>query len=143
MLDQDGLSAPSCHVHYDVVEHHWPETLDNANILGHKFVICPWTGDAHRQSPDGYKRAAELFNKAGEGSRKAGIQFGYHNHFWEFIPALVPGGQLPYDFLLEATNPVNAKMELDLCGITVAGKDPLAYFRKYPDRFALARERPE
>ena len=28
-------------------------------------------------------------------------------------------------------------MELDLCWITVAGKDPLSYFKKYPGRFVL------
>ena len=29
-------------------------------------------------------------------------------------------------------------MELDLCWISVAGKDPLTYFKKYPGRFVLA-----
>jgi sugar phosphate isomerase/epimerase len=28
-------------------------------------------------------------------------------------------------------------MEMDLCWISVAGKDPLAYFAKYPGRFPL------
>jgi sugar phosphate isomerase/epimerase len=28
-------------------------------------------------------------------------------------------------------------MEMDLCWISVAGKDPLAYFEKYPGRFSL------
>ncbi len=28
-------------------------------------------------------------------------------------------------------------MEMDLCWISVAGKDPLAYFDKYPGRFPL------
>jgi sugar phosphate isomerase/epimerase len=28
-------------------------------------------------------------------------------------------------------------MELDLCWITAAGKDPLEYFRRYPGRFPL------
>jgi sugar phosphate isomerase/epimerase len=28
-------------------------------------------------------------------------------------------------------------MELDLCWITVAGQDPVAYFNKYPGRFPL------
>jgi sugar phosphate isomerase/epimerase len=137
MLDKDGLTAPSCHVGYDVVENQWPQTIDDAHTMGHQYIICPWIDEAQRKSPDGYKRAAELFDKAGEASRKAGIQFGYHNHYWEFLPDANLGGKLPYDFLLESTNPENVKMELDLCWITVAGKDPLAYFNKYPGRFVM------
>jgi sugar phosphate isomerase/epimerase len=137
MLDKDGLTAPACHVSYAVVQNKWPEAIEAGHILGHKYIVCPWIDDSQRQSPDGYKQAAELFNKAGEASRKAGIQFGYHNHFWEFLPDKYLGGKLPYDFLLESVDPANLKMELDLCWITVAGKDPLAYFKKYPGRFAL------
>jgi sugar phosphate isomerase/epimerase len=138
MLDKDGLKAPACHVSYDVVQNHWQEAIDAGHILGHKYIVCPWIDDAQRQSPDGYKKAAELFDKAGEISRKQGIQFAYHNHYWEFLPSSQLGGKLAYDFLLESTNAENVKMELDLCWISVAGKDPLAYFKKYPGRFVLA-----
>jgi sugar phosphate isomerase/epimerase len=138
MLDKDGLKAPACHVSYDVVQNHWQEAIDAGHILGHKYIVCPWIDDEQRQSPDGYKKAAELFDKAGEISRKQGIQFAYHNHYWEFLPSSQLGGKLPYDFLLESTNAENVKMELDLCWISVAGKDPLAYFKKYPGRFVLA-----
>jgi sugar phosphate isomerase/epimerase len=138
ILDKNGLTAPACHVSYAVVQNKWPEAIETGHILGHKYIVCPWIDDSQRQSPDGYKQAADLFNKAGEASRKAGIQFGYHNHFWEFLPDKNVGGKLPYDYLLESTDPANLKMELDLCWITVAGKDPLAYFKKYPGRFVLA-----
>jgi sugar phosphate isomerase/epimerase len=137
ILDKNGLTAPACHVSYAVVQNKWPETIEAGRILGHKYIVCPWIDDSQRQSPDGYKQAVDLFNKAGEASRKAGIQFGYHNHFWEFLPDKSLGDKLPYDYLLESTDPANLKMELDLCWITVAGKDPLAYFKKYPGRFAL------
>jgi len=137
MLDKDGLTAPSCHVGYDVVQNQWAKAIEDAHIMGHKFIVCPWIDEEQRKSPDGYKRAAELFDKAGAASRQAGIQFAYHNHYWEFIPAANLGGKLPYDFLLGSTNPDNVKMELDLCWITVAGKDPIAYFNKYPGRFVM------
>lgn len=138
IIDRLGLTAPSCHVKYAAVQNQWPETIEAAHTLGHKFIVCPWIDDSQRQTPGGYQRAADLFNKAGEASRKAGIQFAYHNHFWEFIPSSLLGGKLPYDFLLESTDPANLKMELDLCWITVARKDPLAYFMKYPGRFVLS-----
>src|SRR6266481_919831 len=137
ILDKNGLVSPSCHVAYDVVEKKWPETLEAAKIVGHSYIICPWIDEKQRVEPGGWKRAADLFNKAGEASKKAGIQFGYHNHSFEFDPALSLGGKLPYDFLLAETDPKLVAMEMDLCWISVAGKDPLAYFEKYPGRFPL------
>src|SRR6266481_2567314 len=137
ILDKNGLAAPSCHAGYDVVEKRWPEALDAAKIVGHSYIICPWIDEKQRAEPGGWKRAAELFNKAGEASKKAGIQFGYHNHSFEFQPAESLGGKLPYDFLLAETDPKLVAMELDLCWISVAGKDPLTYFDKYPGRFPL------
>jgi sugar phosphate isomerase/epimerase len=137
MLDQNGLTSPSCHVSYDVVENHWPEALDSAHQIGQTFVVCPMIDEKLREAPDGYKRVAEQFNKAGEASKKAGIQFAYHNHFWEFEPDKNLGGKFPYDFLLQNTDPNFVKMEMDLCWISVAGQDPVAYFAKYPGRFPL------
>jgi len=137
LLDKNGLTSPSCHVGYDIVENKWSEQLDAAHVIGHKYVVCPWIEPKQRQEADGYKRAAELFEKAGEQAHKAGIQFGYHNHTFEFQPSEALGGKLPYDYLLESTKPEYVKMEMDLCWISVAGKDPLAYFNKYPGRFPL------
>ena len=137
ILDKNSLTAPSCHAGYDVVEKRWPEALEAAKIVGHSYIICPWIDEKQRKEPDGWKRAAELFNKAGDASNKVGIQFGYHNHSFEFDPAESLGGKLPYDFLLAETDPKLVTMELDLCWISVAGKDPLVYFDKYPGRFPL------
>jgi sugar phosphate isomerase/epimerase len=137
ILDKNGLVSPSCHIGYDVVEKKWPQTLEAAKIVGHSYLICPWIDEKQRVEPGGWKRAADLFNRAGEASKKAGIQFGYHNHSFEFDPAVSLGGKLPYDFFLAELDPKLVTMELDLCWISVAGKDPLAYFEKYPGRFPL------
>src|SRR5207302_10581187 len=93
--------------------------------------------ETQRPRPHGWKRATDLINKASEESPKARIQFGYHNHSFEFQPADSLGGKLPYDFLLAETDPKLVAMEMDLCWISVAGKDPIAYFDKYPGRFPL------
>ena len=75
----------------------------------------------------GWKRAAETFNRAGEASQKAGIQFAYHNHWFEFAPV---NGKLPYDILLEECDPQLVKMEMDLCWIMKwVGRIRFKYFR--------------
>jgi sugar phosphate isomerase/epimerase len=137
ILDKNGLAAPSSHVGYDVVEKQWPETIAAARTIGQGYIVCPWIDEKVRKSPDGWKRVAEFFNKAGETSKASGIQFGYHNHTFEFQPDPNLGGKLPYDFLLENTDPKLVIMEMDLCWISVTGQDPVAYFKRYPGRFPL------
>jgi sugar phosphate isomerase/epimerase len=136
LLEKNGLTSPSAHIRYDFIENKWPETLDAAHAIGNRYLVCPWI-DEKQRTADGYKRASELFNKAGEASQKAGIQFCYHNHSFEFVPSDATGGKLLYDLLLEQTDPRLVKMEMDLGWISVAGKDPVSYFEKYPGRFPL------
>jgi sugar phosphate isomerase/epimerase len=135
IVHKNGLTAPSCHVPYSTLEKSWPEALDAAHVIGHKMIVNPWIEIDQRDSPDGWKKAADLFNKCGESAKKAGIQFAYHNHTFEFQPAKSLGGGLPYDYLLKNCDKDLVKMELDLCWITVAGKDPIKYFNENPGRF--------
>jgi sugar phosphate isomerase/epimerase len=137
LLDKNDLTAPSCHIGYDVVEKQLPETIAAAHTVGHSYIICPWIDEKLRKSPDGWKRVADFFNKTGQSCKTAGIQFGYHNHTFEFQPDANLGGKLPYDFLLENTDPHSVIMEMDLCWISVTGHDPVSYFKRFPGRFPL------
>jgi sugar phosphate isomerase/epimerase len=133
-LDRHGLISPACHVDWDVLGDKWPAQIESAKVIGQSYIVCPWVPEEIRKQHDGWQRAAETFNRVGEASKKAGIQFAYHNHWFEFLPV---NGKLPYNFLLEACDPNLVKMELDLCWITVGGGDPLQYFDRYPGRFPL------
>src|SRR5579871_5645283 len=123
IVHKNGLTAPSCHVPYSTLEKSWPEALEAAHVIGHKMIVNPWIEIDQRDSPDGWKKAADLFNKCGESAKKAGIQFAYHNHTFEFQPAKSLGGGRPYDYLLKNCDKDLVRMELDLCWITVAGPD--------------------
>ena len=136
ILDSNKLTSPSEHIPMEVIEKKWPETLEAAHTVGQKFIVCPWM-EVSKRNPDDFKRAAEVFNRAGESAQKAGIQFAYHNHAFEFQPAEGLGGKMPYDFLLAETDAKLVKMEMDLCWITVGGQDPVKYFDRYPGRFPL------
>ncbi len=134
VIDWNGLNATSTHVEYETLGAPWPATLETASVIGHRFVVCPSIPDELRAEPDGWKKAAETFNRAGETSRKAGIRFAYHNHHIELAPV---GDRRPYDTLLAETDPDLVAMEMDLCWTTVGGADPLDYFHRYPGRFPL------
>jgi len=134
LLRRHDLAAPSAHVGYADLTDKWQGIVDGAHTIGHKFLVNAYLDDEVRKQPDIYKRAAAAFNRAGEISKKAGIQFAYHNHHFEFVPV---DGKLPYEILLEECDAGLVKMEMDLCWISVAGQDPVAYFQKYPGRFPM------
>jgi len=135
VLEKNGITSPSCHVDYKVLApDQWPAQIESAKIIGQSYIVNPWIPVELRKTDDDWKRASETFNRAGEASKKAGIQFAYHNHWFEFLPV---NGKRPYDMLLEMCDPNLVKMELDLCWITVGGADPLDYFNRYPGRFPL------
>ncbi len=128
--DDLGMKLVSGHVHLD---DKWQQTMEEAVASGQKYLICS-SMPSDGQTVDNYKRVAEEFNKAGEECRKMGMNFGYHNHAYEFD---AENGTVLYDVLLDNTDPGLVHMELDLGWVIVAGKDPLDYFKKYPGRFPL------
>ena len=134
VIDKNGLTAPSTHVQYDELDEKFPKVIEDSKTIGLEYIVCPWIPEELRKSPDIWKQASEKFNKCGEQTQKAGIQFGYHNHWFEFLPV---NGKLPYDQLLADCDSKLVKMELDLCWITAGGSDPVKYFEKYPGRFPL------
>jgi Sugar phosphate isomerases/epimerases len=134
VLEKNGLTAPATHVQYDELDDKFPSVIETSKTIGLKYIVCPWIPEELRKSPDIWKKAAEKFNHCGEESKKAGMQFAYHNHWFEFLPV---NGKLPYDELLKDCDANLVKMEMDLCWITAAGADPLKYFNMYPGRFPL------
>ncbi|MGD0761257.1 MAG: TIM barrel protein [Candidatus Sulfotelmatobacter sp.] len=134
VCDKNGLAPIATHVQYDELDDKFPSVIETSKAIGLKYIVCPWIPEELRKSPDIWKKASEKFNHCGEQSKKAGMQFAYHNHWFEFLPV---DGKLPYDALLKECDPNLVKMEMDLCWITAAGGDPLKYFNEYPGRFPL------
>jgi sugar phosphate isomerase/epimerase len=132
LVKKAGMEAVSSHSQINPENHE--QMIEDAAEAGMKYIMLPSLPQDWSSSLDGYKRAADFFNKAGERCRKAGITFGFHNHQIEFKEI---DGKVPYDLLVENTDPKLVTFELDLAWITAAGKDPVAYFKKYPGRFGV------
>lgn len=107
---------------------------DVANTLGNKYLIIPWMSEDKRRSIEQYKALADRLNKAGEITKKSGLQLAYHNHDFEFADI---NGQNGYDILLNDTDKDLLKMEMDLYWVVRAGYDPVTLFKKHPGRFHL------
>ena len=145
VLKENGLIMPSSHYRLgedkekgaDVkgtMLHDWKKAVDDAAEVGAKYMVCAFLSPSERGNLDHYKYVAEQLNKAGEHSKKSGLQLCYHNHDFEFIKE---NGHYPYDVLLNSTDKNLVKMEVDLYWITKANQDPIELFKKHPGRFPL------
>jgi sugar phosphate isomerase/epimerase len=103
--------------------------------LGVKYCLQPYVDDKDRKSIAGYQKMVAEWNKVGKIMKESGIQFGYHNHNFEFGPL---EGKIPYfDIFLPEMDKEYMTMELDLFWATKAGINPVELFKKYPGRFQL------
>jgi sugar phosphate isomerase/epimerase len=134
LLERVGLEAPAAHVPLDALTGDLAGTIEAARTIGHRYLVCPWLAPDDRVSIERYQELAAFWNEVGQSCRDAGLRFGYHNHDFEFEAI---GGRMPFDVLLEETDPELVDFELDLFWITKGGQDPLRYFERHPGRFTL------
>lgn len=137
MVNDLGMDIISSHTQVEAAG----ITLENAKLmadahaeLGVKYCIQPWVNDEDRQV-ETYKKMIAEWNKVGAIMKERGIQFGYHNHNFEFdtLDGLVPY----YDLFMPELDADLVTMELDLFWASKAGQDPVEMFNKYPGRFQL------
>lgn len=133
-LDHYGLSAPSAHVDFPTARARLDAMAEAAHTLGHRYLVIPSARNERLETLDDYKRLAGELNAIGAWADGHGLRFGYHNHGYE--NALIEG-RVPYEVLLEETDPELVTMELDLFWMIAGGGDPVALLDAYPGRFAL------
>ena len=122
-----NMIASHCDINKD-----FERKAGEASEIGMKYLICPHIGA--QKSIDDYKRFADQFNKCGEIANKNGIRFAYHNHDYSFKAM---AGGMPQDVMMNATDANLVDFEMDIYWVVAAGADPIAYLKKYPNRFKL------
>ncbi len=130
MINDHGLTAPSGHFNYDGLD----SKIDYAKALGVEYVICPILPESMWFTLDGYKRAADQFNIWGERIHQVGMQFGFHNHNYEFRRF---GDTTGFETMMDRCDPKLVCIEMDCYWITQAGGDPLQMFQQYGNRIKL------
>ncbi|WP_312767819.1 sugar phosphate isomerase/epimerase [Epilithonimonas sp.] len=140
ILKNVGLEVISSHHTTGIVHNskgtllnNWEQSVEDLHFIGAKYMVCSYLFEEER-TLEHYKKLPELLNQSGEVTNRAGIDFAYHNHDFEFEKF---EDKTVYDFILDNTDSNLVKMELDLYWIAKAGFNPLDYFEKYPKRFPL------
>ena len=135
LLGHYGLASPSTHVNGEVVREDASAFVDNAAEIGHDYVTIAWIQEENRQSIADYQRWAEVANRLGEACRQNGMRAAYHNHDFEFQAI---GGVMPFDVLLNETDPALLDFELDFFWVRKAGQDIRKVLAMAPERMTLA-----
>jgi sugar phosphate isomerase/epimerase len=142
ILDNLGLKMISGHT--EMGRQHWDEarkdfseswkfTLEDAAILGQKYVVSPWINEDIRKNYDDFRAFLDVFNKCGELCKKQGMKFGYHNHNFEFSEKL--NGESLFDIIMKSIDPELVVMQLDIGNLFDGGAVALDVVNRYPGRF--------
>jgi len=126
-----GLTVPSAHVPMPIGEKK-NETIDIMKALGSKRAISG-LGPNEFATIDLVKQACAKFNEAYENAKAAGLEFGIHNHWWEFQQV---EGKMVYKMMLEQLNP-GIFFEIDTYWVKTGGCDPAAVVAEMGKRAPL------
>lgn len=150
ILDDHGLKMISGHTvmgrqHWDEAKNDfsdsWKNTVDDAAVLGQKWVISPSMDNSMRKTYDDFKHYMDIFNKSGELCQKKGMKFGYHNHDFEFSEKL--NGEKLFDIMMKSLNPDLVAMQLDIGNLYNGGAVALDVMNQYPGRFEIIHVKDE
>lgn len=142
VLDDLDMEMPSGHTvlrssHWDEkakdLNDDWKKLVENAAFMGQKYVISPSMEKAWRSDYDTLMKVLDIFNKSGDLCKSHGMQFGYHNHEFEFNEKL--NGETLWDIMNKNTDPNSVSMQLDIGNMYIAGAKARDIIAKYPGRY--------
>jgi sugar phosphate isomerase/epimerase len=150
ILDGMGLNMISGHTvmgrqHWDESKNDfsdsWKYTVDDAAVLGQKYVISPSMDNSMRRTYDDFRHYMDIFNKCGELCKKQGMKFGYHNHDFEFSEKL--NGEKLFDIIMKSIDPDLGVVQLDMGNLYNGGAIAMDVVNQYPGRFEIIHAKDE
>ncbi|HYK46294.1 MAG TPA: sugar phosphate isomerase/epimerase, partial [Parafilimonas sp.] len=133
-LKDAGLAVSSAHVELPIGDKK-DAMLEIAETFNCKRVIWHgWPEDKRYSSLEGTKQLVEIYNESNHFAKSNGLQFGLHNHWWEYRNKV--DGRYVYEVLLESVEP-DIFFEIDTYWVKVAGQDPASIVAKFGKRAPL------
>jgi len=126
-----GLGCESCHYGFPELKDHLDERIAFAKELGLKQMVLSTFWLQKDAGLSDYAKAAGEANKFAERVKAAGMQFGFHNHNFEFRKI---DGVLIYDKLMDEFDPKLVKMQFQVSVVSL-GYNAADFMTKYPGRF--------
>ena len=115
----------------DLLENDFDGAAKIAKTLGVKLIACPHiAADLRPTDAAGWQAFGERLGKVGEKAKKAGFDFAWHNHDFEF--KALADGSLPQKHILDAAPDIG--WEMDVAWVIRGGADPLKWIADYGPR---------
>jgi len=133
-MDNLGMVPCGSHTSLDLLTDKFSQTIEYNLEIGNKYIYCPSLPDSVISDEYGWKKISELFNEIGAKCQDMGVEFGYHNHAFEFNKF---DGITGYEILANNTEPNIVKFQIDTFWVEYAGYNPLDLIEQYKDRLSL------
>jgi len=130
-MDANGLKCRSAHMGFERLRDDLSGAFGEAKALGATGVVCPWIPQEKPFDHAAALKYAEAFNTFAAAAEKAGLQFAYHCHGYEFVPS--PEGTL-FDTLAKATDATRVMFQIDVFHALFGGADPVQLIERYSAR---------
>jgi len=139
-LRRTGIRASSSHDGISATPEALETKLDNAAILGQRYVNVPYLNSDKLSD---WQMWAQQMNTEAALARDYGLRYGYHNHAHEFTIDL-GGGLTPWEVLAAELDPRLVHLEADLYWVVTGGINSGAGVAD-PEKFAIdtIREAPQ
>ena len=133
LLAEHNLEIVSASAPFEELDKHPETAVKRAMAYGARYLVCFWIphqGTDYNENDN--VKAIEVFNRAGKLLKENGVTLVYHPHGYEFRPH--KGKTLMDEMIAKARF---FDFEMDVYWFAHAGQDPIAWMRKYPDKFLL------
>ena len=140
VLDDVGMPCHSTHNYGETFAEGLPKIIELNHIIGSKCVIVSGNnmgamaeganGGRIPGGLDGFKKLADQLTGLSKKLQPEGLQIGYHNHTFEFMPI---DGKIPME-LMAANTPKEVLLQLDAGPCVQAKADPVAWIKANPGR---------
>ena len=136
LCDEKGLEIISTHTSIGMNDpeamQKWHNVFAGLKTMGAKYCVIP--GFNLGSNLQELKAVCDYFNEVGKIGKEYGIKLGYHNHSHEYN---VMEDQIMWEYMIENTDPELVFFQMDVYWTSRAGKDPVAYLKKYPERIQM------
>lgn len=128
-MDETGVTMPTAHVGFDHVTSDPNAVIEIAKSLDIGTILIPAINDREKTA-EGWAQFGRDLAEAGKPLVDAGLNFGWHNHAFEFADIGV--AETPLELIMAGSD--DLVLELDLAWVQVGGRDPVAEVEAWADR---------
>jgi sugar phosphate isomerase/epimerase len=131
VLDANGLSMPTAHFPYAMLQDDFDGARRIADALGTRLMVCPHiAADQRPTDAEGWRAFGRSLAAIGERAKNAGYGFAWHNHDFEFKQ--LADGSVPQAHIFEAAPDLG--WEIDVAWVVRGGGDPMKWIADHGAR---------